>query len=122
MTTEHDPLPRQMEDEPRFVLLARDPLAPYIVRLYAALRERKINSAQDIFRNTCHALPKFPFHPQSDPEHARSAQGVAIQMDLWLINKTKEQLGELPGRRDAVVIEGGSNADTMGTERQNLSS
>lgn len=98
----NDPLPRQMPDEPRFALLARDPLAPFVVRLYAALRERKIDKAQDVFRNACRALPALPFHPQSDPEHARSAFGVADHMELWLIEKTREQLGAVPGCSDMV--------------------
>lgn len=102
----HDPLPREMEGEPHFALMGRDPFAPFIVRLYGAFRERRIDRAQDIFRNLCQMLPKFPFHPMSDPEHARSAAGVATQMDLWLLYKTREQLGNVDlGRRATVEIE-----------------
>ena len=103
----HDPLPREMEGEPHFALMGRDPLAPFIVRLYGAFRERRIDRAQDIFRNLCQMLPKFPFHPMSDPEHARSAAGVATAMDLWLLYETKKQLGAaVPERNETVDLSG----------------
>lgn len=101
----HDPLPREMPGEPHFALLGRDPIAPFIVRLYGAIRERKIDKAQDVFRNLCKAVPEFPFHPMSDPEHARSASGVADAMELWLRYKTQDQLGvAIPERNDTVDL------------------
>jgi hypothetical protein len=51
---------KAMSDEPMFVLLARDPLAPILVRLWADLQR-----------------------PLSDPVKNEEARMVAVAMETW---------------------------------------
>ncbi len=80
---DHDPLPRQHDDEPRFVLLARDPLSDGMVALYAALRGRKMHKVGDIIKNLIVTVSKVPYRPDADPAHEISAQQVANAMLNW---------------------------------------
>lgn len=81
--SEHDPIARQIDDEPRFPLLARDTLAPGLVRLWAALRGRHAYKIQDIVANLVVTAGKLPYRPDADPAHVISAQQVANRMELW---------------------------------------
>lgn len=49
------------DDEPMFVLLARDPLAPILVRLWAMLRE----------------------HLAGNPSKVQEARDCAVSMEMW---------------------------------------
>ncbi len=57
-----------MDDEPMFVLLARDPDAPRVVRNWAAQREDEINRGQ---------------RPASDRDKVAEARGTADRMERW---------------------------------------
>jgi hypothetical protein len=60
-------------DEPMFVLLARDPMAPLLVRLWADLRE----------------------HAAGNPSKVFEARTCAIDMEKWRLRK---QEAKLPAR------------------------
>ena len=55
-------------DEPMFVLLARDPMAPLLVRLWADLRE----------------------HNAGNPSKVFEARTCAIDMDKWRLRRLDE--------------------------------
>lgn len=55
-------------DEPMFVLLARDPMAPVLVNMWAALRQAAIEHKQK---------------PQTDFEQVIEAKGCAEAMEIW---------------------------------------
>lgn len=66
-------------DEPMFVLLARDPLAPILVRLWADLRE----------------------HAAGNPSKVFEARTCAIDMEKWRIRKNERT--EAPKAVNAVA-------------------
>lgn len=59
-----------MDDEPMFVLLARDEKAPFLVRGWAARRQAEIEHGK---------------RPASDIEKVREARATADAMDEWRI-------------------------------------
>lgn len=86
MTTETkvpplDPLATQMEGEPRFVLLGRDPLAPGVTRLWADLREGKYEHCAATLEAIIKRARTRDPHPQKDSKHAWSARAVAGEME-----------------------------------------
>ena len=81
----HDALRRKEADEPVFGLLARDPRAPDLVTLYAALRDHNFDASDAVYkrlRGLCAKLPRVP----KDTDHAWSARGVATSMSIWRYN------------------------------------
>lgn len=70
-------------DEPYFLLLGRDPLAPFLVGLWAGLK-----SAHD---------------PSADEAKLKEALATANDMDEWLLKLNKEDKLKL---RDAIMAEG----------------
>lgn len=82
--SEHDPLDRQQPDEPRFVLLARDPLAEGLTRLWAALMRQDPILARDIFENLLGVSRKLPYMPHRQTTHVRSVSEVANAMHVYL--------------------------------------
>lgn len=70
-------------DEPMFVLLGRDPLAPFLVGLWAGLK-----SAHD---------------PSASEAKLKEALECANAMDEWLLKLNKEDKLKL---RDAIMAEG----------------
>lgn len=57
-------------DEPMFVLLARDPMAPLLVRLWADLRE----------------------HNAGNPSKVFEARDCAIEMEKWRLRKRDAEM------------------------------
>ena len=82
-TDPNDPIARQHDGEPRFALMARDPIAPGLTRLWAALRARKTWAVSSIVKNLVVEAGKLPWRPDADPQHAISAQAIANEMDIW---------------------------------------
>lgn len=82
---DNDPLPRFKTEsgEPHFLLIARDPLAPGLTRLWAALRARDPNAVQDIINKLVLTSMGLPIAPEKDPAHIISARQVANDMDVW---------------------------------------
>jgi hypothetical protein len=70
-------------DEPMFVLLGRDPIAPFLVGWWAGLR-----SSLD---------------PNADEAKLKEALEVAHAMDEWLLSLNKEEKLKI---REAVMAEG----------------
>lgn len=60
-----------LEDEPMFVLLARDPSAPALVRQWAAIRRVDIEAGT---------------RPESDLPQVREAEALAERMKAWRID------------------------------------
>lgn len=88
MSTKQNPSPndcynRAEPDEPLFTLLARDPLAPGVVRLWAALRAHDTTRAAGIFANLCVTTSKQPYKPGKDSDHVIEARECSNAMELW---------------------------------------
>lgn len=81
----NDPLTRQHDEEPRFVLLARDPLSDGMVALWAALRMRRTDAVPGIVRNLVVHAGQLPYQPDKDPEHAMNARQISNAMGLWRV-------------------------------------
>lgn len=70
-------------DEPLFTLLARDPLAPHLVALWAQLRSHQPIAAFDTFR---HLLTLAELRPPTLWEKAREALECSTAMSIWRRN------------------------------------
>lgn len=79
----NDVLGRVLPDEPIFTLAARDPVAAGVVRLYGALRARRLFAVKDIVANLIVVASQMPYRAR-DGEHAREASDCANKMSLWL--------------------------------------
>lgn len=81
------------EGEPKFTLLARDPLAPFMVALWAAMRAGDTGSALSIFAD----MNSDPGHQYSRnpsaPTKINGASDIAVQMNDWRKAKGMEQFG-----------------------------
>ena len=104
---DHEALGRQLEGEPHFLLLARDEIAPGMVRLYAALRARHMHAINDIVRNLIVTAGKMPYHPTKDSEHGISSQQVANRMDIW----RWDNMPKVPKNARSVELDFGGTAD-----------
>jgi hypothetical protein len=81
------------EGEPKFTLLARDPLAPFMVALWAAMRAGDIGSALSIFSDmNSDAGYKYTKEP-SDANKVNSASFIAVEMNEWREAKGMENFG-----------------------------
>lgn len=79
----NDPLRRIQAGEPRFILLARDPLSDSFTALWAACKSRNFFQCPDMYSNLMVTAGKMPFHPDRDMAHAMSARQVANGMRMW---------------------------------------
>lgn len=70
-------------DEPRWAALARDPLAPFLPRIWAAWVSHDIQRARAVFENGCVASSKIPYRPGKDSAHVIESRECANAMDLW---------------------------------------
>lgn len=73
-------------DEPKFTLLARDPLAPFLVALWAALRKGDTASAVSIHADmVVDPAHKYRVNPEmrSSPEKLASACDISRNMVEW---------------------------------------
>lgn len=76
-------------DEPMFVLLARDELAPVVVRIWAALRYGSLTSAEAGIRLGVEiGKSKTPM----DKEKLKEAQQCADAMEAWIKVREKEHV------------------------------
>ncbi len=102
MTTEKpatsplDPLDTQMDGEPRFALLGRDPLAPGLVRLYADLREGKYEHCGPLLEAIIRKARARNPVPHKDSKHAWSARAIAGEMETFFMLNMR---GEVPINR-----------------------
>lgn len=79
------------EGEPKFTLLARDPLAPHMVALWAALRKGDTASAVVLFGDMVadpayeyrNQLIKFGELPEAAKDKIASASAIAKEMNEW---------------------------------------
>jgi hypothetical protein len=80
-------------DEPKFTLLARDPLAPFLVALWAALRKGDTASAvclfADMIADPAHNYRVKPGE-RSSPEKLASACNISREMVKWRESKGLE--------------------------------
>jgi hypothetical protein len=74
-------------DEPMFVLLGRDPLAPHLVRLWALLRSGKLEEADKAVFFLL--LTARPYTSEPDTEKAAEAMECVAAMERWLITSGK---------------------------------
>ena len=79
----HDPLSRQEDGEPRFVLLGRDPLAADFVFLWVAARKRDAKLVDAISTRIKEKMLALPYQPHKDAEHIQSGHEVANKMFEW---------------------------------------
>lgn len=81
------------EGEPKFTLLARDPLAPFMVALWGALRKGDTASAVCLFADMV-ADPAHDYRvnpaKRSSPEKLASAANIANEMVTWRQGKGLE--------------------------------
>lgn len=80
----NDPLARRKVGEPYFTLLARDPLAEGVTRLWGALRAQKPELASVIFKKLLEVSRKLPYSPDKQTGHVIEASNVANHMGVWL--------------------------------------
>lgn len=83
---QHDPIDRALPDEPHFVLLARDPTASELVRMWVAIRRRDPSPIDAIAKRLKERVASMPYRPK-DAEHVISAQQVSNAMDLWRVEQ-----------------------------------
>jgi hypothetical protein len=96
----HDPIERAHDDEPHFVLLARDALSPDMTRYYGAARAHNFTAMDAIHARMKATIAKRPLNFDKDRAHQRSAAAVAINMELWAEQRRieAETAGEDDGR------------------------
>ena len=69
-------------DEPMFVLLGRDPVAPFLVSLWAKIRYGDAEAAFYVFQKMCKTLiPKYDAAP--DVDKVAEATDCAMAMREW---------------------------------------
>jgi hypothetical protein len=68
--------------EPKFTLLARDPLAPNLTRLWAAIREGEPAEAANQFAELMRVGTRYVGEP-SRPEKVEGACEIAGNMETW---------------------------------------
>lgn len=72
-------------DEPYFLLAARDPMAPALVRNWAMMRQQQVEQG---------------IKPSEDMAKAVEARQCAAQMEIWRSNKLTESLKQPVPPRD----------------------
>jgi hypothetical protein len=69
-------------DEPMFVLLGRDPLAPFLVSIWSKVRMGDIEAASAVFaKMTCEIAPRYCIAP--DVDKASEALDCSLAMLAW---------------------------------------
>lgn len=74
-----------LPDEPMFVLLARDPLAPFLTQIWAMLRAGNRNEASATFKKLIAAPQSAVYVLNPEPEKAIEASDCALAMAAWRI-------------------------------------
>lgn len=100
----HDPIARQLPNEPRFPLMGRDPRSEVLIAVYAYLRERKWDQAVSALQAGIERLKGVELRPDKDKAHAAAARQVATDMFLWRkYNMTPATPRGRPGSADAAA-------------------
>jgi hypothetical protein len=81
-------------DEPMFVLLARDPVAPFLVSLWAKVRMGDANAAFAVFQKMRNTLVPG-YYETPDVEKACEAMDCSAAMFEW--TKNSDKFGEGQG-------------------------
>lgn len=81
------------EGEPEFKLLARDPLAPFLVAMWAALRKGDTPSALALFSDCVSDAAYNYRHNPSDRTKVTGASEIAKDMNDWREGKGLEVFG-----------------------------
>lgn len=71
------------------MLLARDMTSEDLVRLWLALRKRDEHLIDQIVKRLKSTMRKLPYQPKKDKEHIMSAQAVANNMGIFLLERTE---------------------------------
>lgn len=77
-------------DEPLFTLIARDPFAARLVRLWASLSEKDLAAASHQFACLCHEASKADSHSLAHFGKISEAEYCAAAMDAWRTNRPSE--------------------------------
>jgi hypothetical protein len=94
LLAQHDPLERSLPDEPHFILLARDPLAPGMTRLWAALRQKQWDRCPGILAAIIEHAKPIRAEAHKDRDHAQSARYVADRMADWVTVHMRAERGK----------------------------
>src|SRR5687768_14286082 len=81
----YDCLAKLDKDEPYFVLVAHDAMAPALVRSWAQLREQQVEQG---------------IKPPSDMAQVAEARQCAAQMEIWRADQIAKELRQPVPRRD----------------------
>lgn len=73
------------EDEPLFVLRANDPIAPFLVRIWASIRARNLNLATEEVKRAFNKIEEL--NKYTDGEKILEAHLCSLDMEAWLIQK-----------------------------------
>jgi hypothetical protein len=69
-------------DEPMFVLLARDPLAPFLVSMWSKVRMGDLEAAGAVFTKMAYDVAAR-YHAAPDVDKASEAMDCALAMFAW---------------------------------------
>ena len=69
-------------DEPMFVLLGRDPLAPFLVSIWAKVRMGDLEAAQAVFTKMAYETAPL-YHAAPDVDKASEALDLSFAMFAW---------------------------------------
>lgn len=81
-------------DEPMFVLLARDPLAPFLVSIWASVRMDDLEGA---FAKFNAMIAKFAQHYHTHPDVDKASEAIDVSLAMfkyYLDNSAKIRQGE----------------------------
>lgn len=79
-------------DEPMFVLLARDPLAPQLVRIWAKMRAGRLSALTDMFM-LISAAREQNYAARPNAAKVTEAEVCASDMERWREARITKQLG-----------------------------
>lgn len=69
--------------EPKFTLIGRDPLAPGLVRLWAALRDGDVVDAAECFSDLVSNMSEAKYPREHDAEKILNARKIAFELEKW---------------------------------------
>lgn len=71
------------EDEPYFLLRGKDPVGPYLVKIWAASRQGKLNVIEDLVRDMARDQDVVSRVSSDDHEKLQEARQCAANMESW---------------------------------------
>lgn len=69
-------------DEPMFILLGRDPLAPFLVSIWSKLRMGDLEAAGVVFTKMAYEIA-LRYHAEPDVDKASEAMDCSFAMFAW---------------------------------------